>query len=81
MSTLKAKHFHLVDDMAVAAKILDIVETIEVFVAKVANLGQTWARRAAERRALAVLSDRLLDDIGLTRAEIDREVAKYFWQK
>ena len=42
-----------------------------------------WLRRAAERssqrRALAHLSDRLLRDIGLSRAEAETEVRKPFW--
>jgi len=42
-----------------------------------------WLRRAAERaagrRALARLDDRLLRDIGLTRADADAEAGKPFW--
>jgi uncharacterized protein YjiS (DUF1127 family) len=42
-----------------------------------------WARcrsRAAERRALAALSDCGLRDIGLTRAEADGESQKWSWR-
>jgi uncharacterized protein YjiS (DUF1127 family) len=39
-----------------------------------------WQDRAAQRRALAELDDRLLKDIGLTRADVDRECAKPFWR-
>ena len=38
-----------------------------------------WRQRAAERRALAALDDRLLADIGVTRADAERECAQPFW--
>ena len=30
---------------------------------------------------LALLSDRMLDDVGLSRYDVEKESAKYFWQK
>ena len=36
--------------------------------------------RARQRRALSSLSDKMLRDIGLARADIVREVAKPFWR-
>ena len=41
----------------------------------------TWQRRANDRRHLNQLDDRMLVDIGLNRADIDREIGKPFWQK
>jgi uncharacterized protein YjiS (DUF1127 family) len=41
---------------------------------------RAWRRRARERAALAALDDRLLDDIGLTRAQARTEVDKPFWR-
>ena len=38
-----------------------------------------WQERANQRQALASLDDRMLKDIGLTRAEAQREIAKPFW--
>ena len=81
MSTLKAKQFHLIEDMDIAALTLAAVERVEGFAAKVNGTLSTWSRRSQDRRILAHMSDRMLADIGLTRAELDREVAKYFWQK
>jgi uncharacterized protein YjiS (DUF1127 family) len=40
---------------------------------------RTWFDRSRQRRALAELDDRLLRDIGLTRAQAEREAAKPFW--
>ena len=39
-----------------------------------------WQQRAAGRRALLALGDRALKDIGLSRADVHREVAKPFWR-
>lgn len=39
----------------------------------------TWRERARQRRHLSLLDDRLLKDIGLTRADLDAEVRKPFW--
>lgn len=38
-----------------------------------------WAARAGQRRDLAGLDARLLDDIGVTPAQAAREAAKPFW--
>ncbi|WP_164513448.1 DUF1127 domain-containing protein [Thiosocius teredinicola] len=40
-----------------------------------------WFQRARQRRALAELDDRQLDDIGISREQAQREAAKRFWQK
>jgi len=39
----------------------------------------TWIERREQRHALANLDDRLLKDIGLSRATVEREVSKPFW--
>jgi uncharacterized protein YjiS (DUF1127 family) len=41
---------------------------------------QLWRDRARQRRQLACLNDRLLRDIGLTRADVFAESSKPFWQ-
>lgn len=40
----------------------------------------TWLERVQERRALASLSDSQLKDVGLSRADISREIDKSFWR-
>lgn len=39
-----------------------------------------WQARAAERRRLLQLDDRLLSDIGVSHAEARAEAAKPFWR-
>ena len=39
-----------------------------------------WQERAQMRRGLAAMDDRLLRDIGLTRAQASRECDKPFWR-
>ena len=38
-----------------------------------------WRARARERRHLARLDDRMLRDIGLSRADVERECRRPFW--
>jgi len=40
----------------------------------------TWLDHARQRRHLGELDDRLLRDIGLSRAEVDYESSRPFWQ-
>lgn len=40
-----------------------------------------WQLLARQRRELQKMSDRELKDIGLSRADVEREVAKPFWRK
>ena len=39
-----------------------------------------WRARAAERNAMRALDDRMLRDVGLSRADLERELHKPFWQ-
>ncbi len=81
MSTIKAKHFHLIEDLDIAAIALDLVERVEAAALKVAGTFRVWASRSADRRYLGQMNDRMMLDIGLTRADIELELNKYFWQK
>jgi uncharacterized protein YjiS (DUF1127 family) len=81
MSTLKAKHFHLVEDLDIAALTFAAIERIEGFAATVSGAIKLWVRRSNERRLLGQMNQRMLNDIGLTVADVEREAAKFFWQK
>ncbi len=45
-----------------------------------ANLFSAWRHRAKERAELARMSERELQDIGLTRLDAVREYQKPFWR-
>ena len=51
--------------------------SIAVFLAVVSV---SWAERRRSRIALSHLDDRMLDDVGLTRAQATQESARPFWQ-
>jgi len=40
----------------------------------------TWLERDCQRRALLKLDERMLRDIGLSRADVEREAEKPFWR-
>lgn len=46
----------------------------------IVTLVATWIERHRQRSALAELNDRLLKDLGLSRADVEGEARKSFWQ-
>jgi uncharacterized protein YjiS (DUF1127 family) len=49
-------------------------------IGRAAERGLIWLERARQRRQLAELSDHMLRDIGLTRADAWAESEKPFWR-
>jgi len=49
-------------------------------VERAAYLLATWRQRAADRQHLLTLDDGMLRDIGLSRADVEFESSKPFWQ-
>ena len=81
MTTLRAKHFHFIEDLDIAALTFAAVERIEGLAANTKKTVGLWVSRSQERRLLGQMSHRMLDDIGLTIADVDKEAGKFFWQK
>jgi uncharacterized protein YjiS (DUF1127 family) len=81
MNTLRVKNFSLIEDLDIAALTFAAVERIEGLAATVHGGIKLWVSRSNERRQLGQMSHRMLDDIGLTIADVDNEVGKHFWQK
>jgi len=81
MTTLKVKHFHLIEDLDIAALTFAAVERIEGFAARIMRGLKLWVSRSNERRLLAQMNEHMLQDIGLTRIDVERETSKFFWQK
>jgi uncharacterized protein YjiS (DUF1127 family) len=44
------------------------------------ELALVWLQRIRERRQLDSLGDHMLKDLGISRADVDREVSKPFWR-
>ena len=49
-------------------------------VQRIAATFQTWRRRIDERQALAAFGWRDMHDIGITHADVMREIVKPFWK-
>jgi uncharacterized protein YjiS (DUF1127 family) len=49
-------------------------------VATLVNAAGVWLGRWRQRRALSLLDDRMLDDIGVSRIDAERETQKPFWR-
>lgn len=41
----------------------------------------TWQERSNQRHQLSHLSDHILKDIGVSRADVEREASKPFWRR
>lgn len=78
MTTMKMHH--IADDLHIAEGTYSLVRRIEDAINEVSKTLNVWAARSRDRRQLASLSDRMLNDIGLSRAEVAAETEKYFWQ-
>jgi uncharacterized protein YjiS (DUF1127 family) len=50
-------------------------------VAAALRLVRLWRRRVRDRALLAAFDDRMLRDIGVTRADVTREIDKPFWRE
>jgi uncharacterized protein YjiS (DUF1127 family) len=67
--------------MDIAALTFAAIERIEEFAVNVKAVVRLWIRRHNDRRLLAMMNERMLNDIGLSNHEVQAEVAKYFWQQ
>ena len=57
----------------------EIARSLQHFAGNILTTVLEWQERARQRRRLAELDDRMLRDIGLSRADVGREVEKPFW--
>ncbi len=57
-----------------------ILSVLAGAVVRAACMVQQWRERARQRHVLATLDDRMLKDIGVSRATARMEVEKPFWR-
>lgn len=57
-----------------------VAKRIATLIVDAAAVLLAWQDRARDRHRLASLDDRLLRDIGLSRADVEGEISKHFWQ-
>ena len=73
MRTTQAARRHLVGDLRRDSSWASAVR-------RAVTLLLTWQQRARDRRQLQSLSDHMLRDIGLSRADVLAEASKPFWR-
>jgi len=78
MTTVRLHQF--VEDIDISSGLYAMVQRVEAVTKNIGETLSVWASRIEGRRQLAAMSDRMLTDIGLNRAEVAAEVDKYFWQ-
>ena len=68
-------------DLGAAPRVLGQLRSLMRVLQRAGECVLTWQQRARERRALESLSDHMLRDIGLTRADVLAESTKRFWER
>lgn len=78
MST--ARNYQILDDLQISSATYRLVQVTERAIKAVNYTLASWSARIEDRRQLSQMSDRMLNDIGLSRSDVSGEVEKYFWQ-
>ncbi len=65
---------------SVSASYVSGVDRAKDFLRRLLDKAGEWHDRAAQRRQLAALDDRMLSDIGIDRATAATQASKPFWQ-
>jgi uncharacterized protein YjiS (DUF1127 family) len=67
-------------DLRRTSPILSQIRAFAELLGDALTLAYSWRARSQQRQALLRLDDRLLRDIGLTRADVEGEASKRFWR-
>lgn len=78
MTTISLHYVSLTESARRAA--VDIMKRVGQILPRGWMTLETWYKRASQRRRLRELDDRLLQDIGMSRADAWSEGRKAFWK-
>jgi len=67
-------------DFRRASTVLSQVRGFAELLGDALTLAYSWRERSRQRRTLHRLDDRMLRDIGLSRADVEYEASKPFWR-
>ena len=62
------------------AKAERVVAFLRAVLRRIPHTISLWSRHVETRHAMAMLSDHMLRDIGLTRNDVERQLLKPFWR-
>ena len=65
----------------VRASLTALIIAVDGWLGRIVDALLEWQRRQRDRAALSALDDRMLSDIGLSRADVEAEISKRFWQE
>jgi uncharacterized protein YjiS (DUF1127 family) len=65
----------------ISAGLVHAARLIDRGVVRLLDVLYEWRARAAERHVMRTLDDRMLRDVGLSRADLERELHKPFWER
>lgn len=72
---------HKMLDLAISEWTYKQFKRVEKLMTTINETISVWDQRSRDRNELSHLSDRMLQDVGLSRSDVHTEIDKYFWQK
>ena len=69
------------DGRVISERVYSVVQSVDGAMSKAKSVVRVWVSRSKDRRYLANLSPRLLQDIGLEPFQAQAEINKPFWKK
>lgn len=79
MTTIRFYQF--LEGFDISGAVYNFISKVEDIAASVKQTVAMWIKRSKQRQQFDQLSDRTLQDIGLTRYDVEVESGKFFWQK
>lgn len=65
---------------SLAAAFVAVASPVDTAITRAFDQVLTWHQRIRDRQALGRLDTHMLHDIGLSRADVESEISKPFWQ-